>query len=42
MLHAIILSLKADVAFKITMDQTLIVIYPKFNSDFKSHNNFKG
>jgi hypothetical protein len=44
MLHITILSLfylfKINVALKLPLDQNLIVIYHKFNGDFKSHINF--
>jgi hypothetical protein len=32
---------KVDVAFKITLNQNSIVIYPKTNDDFKNHINFR-
>jgi hypothetical protein len=40
--HVYIISLKLIWLLKLPLDQKSIIIYYKFNGDFKSHNNFGG
>jgi hypothetical protein len=40
--HVTLVSLKTYVTFKITINQSLVVIYHKLNGNFKKQINFEG